>query len=284
MAALGLWNELNLLRLTPEGGFLQGGAQGEIFLPLREVPPGAKVGQTLKVFVYLDAEDCFTASTRAPLAQRGDVAHLKIKSVNKAGALLAWGLPQDLFLPWKEVKHEQRRLIQEGKMVLVILFEDEEGRVAASTRLEEFLSDEAEGFQEGEKVSLVIGDPTDIGVRVVVNQRCWGMVHQSDIFGRLARGETREGYIKALREDHKLNVSLSAPGYAKVDTLAPGLLEVLKRKGGFLPVTDKSRPEEIYALLGISKKVFKQAIGALYKSRQIVIEAEGIRLAPKHEG
>ncbi len=278
MAALGLWNELNLIRLAPEGAFLQGGEQGEVLLPLREVPPGSKPGQTLRVFVYLDGEDRYAASTRAPLAQRGDVAHLKIRSVNKAGALLDWGLPQDLFLPWKEVKRDLRRSIQEGKKALVIVFQDEDGRVSASTRLEEFLSDEATDFQEGQQVSLVITDPTDIGMRVVVDHRTWGMVHRSDIFGPLTRGETREGYIKALREDHKLNVALSAPGYAKVDAIAQNILDVLKRKGGFLAVTDKSLPEEIYALFGISKKVFKQTLGALYKRRLILIEAEGIRL------
>jgi len=281
MAALGVWNDLKLLRKAPEGAYLDGGEHGEVLLPLREVPSGCEPGQRLKVFVYLDAEDYLTATTHAPLAQLGDVANLKVTAVNKAGALLAWGLPQGLFLPWKEVKHEQRRLIREGQKILVILFTDEQGRVAASTRLDDFLSDEAEDLQEGEKVSLVIADPTDLGVRVVVNHRYWGLVHASDIFSTLTRGETRDGYIKALRADRKLNVSLSAPGYAKVDAIAQSVLDALKRQGGFLPVTDKSRPEEIYALFGISKKVFKQTLGALYKSRQILIETNGIRLAPQ---
>lgn len=284
MAALGLWNELKVHRLAPEGAFLNGGEEGEVFLPLREVPPGSRPGQTLRVFVYLDAEDCYAASLRTPLAQRGDVAHLTIRSVGKLGALLEWGLPQALFLPWKEVKHAQRRLIREGGKALVIVFQDEDGRIQASTRLEEFLEDEATGFQEGQKVSLVITDPTDIGVRVVVDHRWWGMVHQNEIFGRLTRGEVREGYIKALREDHRLDVTLSAAGYAKIDAIAQGLLDVLKRKGGFLAVTDKSRPEEIYGIFGISKKVFKQTLGALYKERRILIEAEGIRLTPPQEG
>jgi hypothetical protein len=146
--------------------------------------------------------------------------------------------------------------------------------------LDDFLSDEAEGFQEGDQVELVIGDRTDLGVRVVVNHRYWGMVHDSDLFAKLSRGDTREGYIKALREDHKLNVSLSAPGYAKVDAIAQDMLDVLKRRGGFIPVTDKSQPEEIYALFGISKKVFKQTLGALYKSKRILIAVDGIRLVP----
>jgi predicted RNA-binding protein (virulence factor B family) len=235
----------------------------------------------LRVFVYLDAQDGPAASTLAPLAQLGEVANLRVVAVTKAGALLAWGLPQDLFLPWPEVKAEQKRLLKTGQKILVILCTDEEGRVIASTRLEDFLYDEAEEFQEGDKVDLVVGDPTDLGVRVVVNHHYWGMVHSSDIFSQLNRGETRDGYIKALRDDHKLNISLSAPGYAKVDAQAQRILDLLKRRGGFLPVTDKSQPDEIYALFGISKKVFKQTIGALYKARRIVLEATGIRLVPE---
>ena len=279
MAELGVWNDLNLIRLTPQGAFLDGGEHGEALLPLDQVPAGSKLGEMVAAFVYLDAEGRLIATTRKPIAQRGEVANLKIATVNKAGAFLAWGLPQNLFLPWKEVKPEQKQLIQEGQKIMVVLFLDEEGRVTASTRLEEFLGDEAEEFQEGDKVDLVIGDRTDLGVRVVVNHRYWGMVHNSDIFSKLTRGEARAGYIKALRADHKLNISLSPPGYAKVDDIAQGVLDELKRQGGFMPVTDKSRPEEIYALFGISKKVFKQILGALYKSRQIVIEEEGIRMA-----
>jgi predicted RNA-binding protein (virulence factor B family) len=219
-----------------------------------------------------------TGGNTTAIPQSGEVANLKVLAVNKAGATLSWGLSQELLLPWKEVKREQKHLIREGQNILVILFTDEEGLVTASTRLEEFLGDEAEEFQEGEKVSLVIGDRTDLGVRVVVNHRYWGMIHTNDIFSKLTRGESREGYIKALRADHKLNLTLSAPGYAKVDIIAEGVLDVLKRKGGFMPVTDKSSPEEISALFGISKKVFKQTLGALYKNRRIVIEAGGIRL------
>jgi predicted RNA-binding protein (virulence factor B family) len=181
-------------------------------------------------------------------------------------------------MPWKEVRHEQRRLVKPGNRVLVFLFSEEAGHMAASTRLSDFLMDTAEGFQEGDKVSLVIGDRTDLGVRVIVNHRYWGMVHDSDLFSPVSRGETREGYVKASRADLKLSLALSAPGYAKVDAAAQGLLDTLKRHGGFLAVTDKSAPEQIYALFGISKKVFKQTLGALYKQRRITLEPEGIRM------
>ncbi|MBL0311246.1 MAG: GntR family transcriptional regulator [Holophagaceae bacterium] len=278
MAELGIWSDLTLIRMTPQGASLDGGELGEVFLPLDQAPAGCMAGQAIAAFLYLDNEGRLNATTRKPLAQRGEVANLKIATVNKLGAFLAWGLPQNLFLPWKEVKREQKHLIQEGQKIMVVLFTDEDGRMNASTRLEEFLGDEAEGFKEGDKVSLVICDPTDLGVRVVVNHRYWGMVHTSDIFCKLTRGEIRDGYIKALRADHKLNVSLSPPGYTKVGDIAQGVLDVLKRQGGFMSITDKSRPEEIYALFGISKKVFKQTLGALYKTRRIVIGNDGIRL------
>ncbi len=273
---LGTLNDLKVLRLGPEGAVLDGGPEGPVLLP--QGPKGLEPGQVLQVFAYREDEGRLVASLRRPLAQGGEVAFLKVVSVNPAGAYLDWGLPKDLFMPWKEVRHEQRRLVKPGNWVLVFLFSDEAGHLAASTRLSDFLVDEAEGFREGDKVSLVIGDRTDLGVRVIVNHRYWGMVHDSDLFGQVRRGETREGYVKAPRADLKLSLSLSAPGYAKVDAVAQGLLDTLKRHGGFLAVTDQSAPEQIYALFGISKKVFKQTLGALYKQQRIRLEADGIRM------
>jgi predicted RNA-binding protein (virulence factor B family) len=273
---LGTLNDLKVLRLGPEGAVLDGGSEGPILLP--QGPKGPEPGQVLQVFAYREDEGRLVASLRRPLALGGEVAFLKVVSVNPAGAYLDWGLPKDLFMPWKEVRHEQRRLVKPGNKVLVFLFSDEAGHMAASTRLSDFLVDEAEGFREGDKVSLVIGDRTDLGVRVIVNHRTWGMVHDSDLYGPVRRGETREGYVKAPRADLKLSLSLSAPGYAKVEAVAQGLLDTLKRHGGFLAVTDRSAPEQIYALFGISKKVFKQTLGALYKQRRISLEADGIRM------
>jgi uncharacterized protein len=278
LATLGTLNDLKVLRLGPEGAFLDGGSEGPILLALEQVPAGTEPGQVLRVFAYREDEGRLVAHLRPPLALGGEVAFLKVVSVNPAGAYLDWGLPKPLFMPWKEVKHEARRLVKPGQKVLVFLFADEANHMAASMRLADFLVDEAEGFREGDKVTLVIGDRTDIGVRVIVNHRYWGMVHESDLFGKVNRGETKEGWVKAPRADLKLSLSLSAPGYAKVDAVAQALLDTLKRRGSFLPVTDKSAPEQIYALFGISKKVFKQTLGALYKARRISIEADGIRL------
>jgi len=278
MATLGTLNDLKVQRLGPEGAFLDGGPEGPILLPLEQVPPGIELGQVLRVFAYREDEGRLVAYLRPPLAVGGEVGFLKVVSVNPAGAYLDWGLPKPLFIPWKEVKHEARRLVKPGHKVLVFLFSDEAGHLAASTRLSDFLVDETDEFREGDQVSLVIGDRTDLGVRVIVNHRTWGMVHDSDLFGKVTRGERRDGWVKALRADRKLSLSLSAPGYAKVDAVAQALLDTLTRRGGFLPVTDKSAPEQIHALFGLSKKVFKQALGALYKARRITLEADGIRL------
>ncbi|WLT32950.1 S1 RNA-binding domain-containing protein [Geothrix sp. PMB-07] len=278
MTTLGTLNDLKVLRLESGGAWLDGSPEGPILLPLEQVPPTLEPGQVLRVFAYREDEGRLVAYRRPPMALGGEVCFLKVVSVNPAGAYLDWGLPKPLFMPWKEVKHEVRRLVKPGQKVLVFLFSDEAGHLAASTRLSDFLVDEADEFKEGDQVSLVIGDRTDIGVRVVVNHRYWGMVHDSDLFGKVSRGETRDGWVKAPRADRKLSLSLSAPGYAKVDAVAQALLDTLKRRGGFLPVTDKSAPEQIYTLFGISKKVFKQTLGALYKARRISIDADGIRL------
>jgi predicted RNA-binding protein (virulence factor B family) len=283
MTALGRFNELNILALTPRGARLDGLEAGELLLPAREVPPGSVAGVALKVFLYLDSEDRVVATTATPAAQVREAAYLKIVSVGDAGAFLAWGLPKDLLLPWNEVKREQKRLVVAGRNILVCVFQAEDGRIAASAKLDDFLVDEADEFKEGDRVSVLIADRTDLGLRVIVNHKYWGLVHSNEVFGTVPRGRRQDGYVKALRPDRKLNIALSAPGYAKVDGAAQGILKVLRRHGGSMAVSDKTAPEEIYALFGVSKKVFKQTIGALYKNRSILINEAGIHLQPGNQ-
>ena len=278
MTRIGQFNDLPILSLTPKGALLDGGPQGELLLPAREVPAGKATGETVSVFVYWGPDDRLVATTTAPLVQVRQVACLKIVSVNDAGAFLHWGMPKDLLLPWNEVKREQKKLVVPGRKLVVAVFLAEDGRIAASTKLDDFLQDEADGLKEGDAVHVLVADRTELGLRVIVNHRYWGLVHQNEVFGTLHRGQTLPGYVKALRPDRKLNLSLSAPGYAKIGTVAENLLAVLERKGGFLAVSDKTPPEEIYATFGISKKVFKQTLGALYKGGKITIEPTGIRL------
>jgi hypothetical protein len=278
MTALGRSNDLTILSVSARGALLDGLEAGQLLLPAREVPAGSGPGSVVTVFLYLDGEDRVVPTVTVPAAQVREAAWLKIVSVGDAGAFLAWGLPKDLLLPWSEVRREQKRLVVPGRNILVCVFQAEDGRIAASARLDDFLVDEADGFKEGDRVSLLVAGQTDLGLRVIVNHRYWGLVHQNEVFGTVARGRRMDGYVKALRADRKLNIALGAPGHAKVDAAAGSILAVLKRHGGFLAVSDKTPPERIYALFGISKKAFKQTLGALYKSRSIRLDEAGIHL------
>lgn len=276
MTEIGRFNELTILRLEPRGAVLDGAGLGELLLPAGDLPPAVRAGQVVKVFVYLGLEDRPVATRAIPAAQVGEVAYLKIVAVNDAGAFLAWGLPKDLLLPWAELKFEQKKMAVEGRRILVCVFQAEDGRIAASARLDDFLVDEADEFKEGDRVSVLVADRTDLGLRVIVNHQYWGVVHNNEVFGNVPRGRRQDGYVKALRPDRKLNITLSAPGYAKVDAAAQGIMQVLRTHGGSMAVSDKTAPEQIHALFGVSKKVFKQTIGALYKDRKILIDEAGI--------
>lgn len=282
MADIGRLNTLTVLRLTGHGAILNGntaeGDDGDILLPNRVLPQGTEVGATLPVFVYFDSEDRLIATTQTPLAQVGEVAWLKIVAENDAGIFLDWGLPKDLMLPWNEVPLEQKRHLEPGRYIMVMVFQDSSGRIAASARLDDFLAREGGDFNEGDQVSLLISDRTDHGLRVVVNHRYWGLVHNNEIFGTVRKGEHRDGWIKTLRSDRRLNLALTPPGHGKIDAVAQGILDKIASNGGFMAVTDKSPPEAIYKLFGVSKKVFKQAIGSLYKNRLILIEEAGLRI------
>lgn len=280
MIEIGSLNTLRVRRVTGPGAFLgasdtDGGL--EVLLPGKQVPEGCKAGDDIDVFVYHDSEDRPVATTQKPRVQVGEVASLRIVATNDAGVFLDWGLPKDLLLPYNEVPREQKLSLEPGRYLLVMVFQDDSGRLAASARLDDFIAPQAGGFNEGDKVSVVIANRTDLGVRVVVNDRYWGLVHNSELFGSVRTGERRDGWIKALRTDLRLNIALVAPGPGKIDAVAQKILDKLIAEGGFMAVSDKSPPDAIYRLFGVSKKVFKQAIGALFKARLILIEAGGIR-------
>lgn len=277
----GSLNTLRLRRFAGPGAFLveAGDPQGlEILLPGSQVPEGAKVGDDLEVFVYLDSEDRPVATLQRPLVQVGEVASLRVVATNDAGVFLDWGLPKDLLLPYNEIPREQKFDLEPGRFVLVMVFQDDTGRIAASARLDDFIAKEAGGFNEGDPLRIIVSNRTDLGWRVVVNDRYWGLVHNNEVFGQLKTGERRDGWVKSLRSDRRLNVALVPPGPARLDPAAQKVLDKLAAEGGFMAVGDKTPPEAIYTLFGVSKKVFKQAIGGLFRTRRIVIEAGGIRL------
>ena len=206
----------------------------------------------------------------------GDVALLEVVAVKDAGAFLAWGRPKDLLLPYGE----QRGRPRVGQQVLVMILEDARGRPVASMRLENFIDDQAEGLKSGDKVALVIGERTDLGVKAVVDRRFWGLLYHDELSRPLARGQRLEGYVRRVREDNRLDLSLIPSGAEKQRLAAEQVLKALEAHRGFLALNDKSSAAAIRSQLGISKSAFKQAIGKLYKQQRIVIGAEGIRLTP----
>lgn len=277
MLNIGNYNTLRIIKILSFGAYLDGGEGKEILLPTRYVPDGAQVGDDVEVFIYHDNEGRLIATTLHPKAVVGEFAFMQVKSVNTTGAFLDWGLMKDLLVPYKE----QKLTMREGKWYLVYVRLDHvTGRVMASARIEKFLNNIPPKYEFNQEVSLLVADDTEIGYKVIVNNLHWGMVYHNQVFQRLEKGEHLKGYVKEIREDDKLDISLTPLGYQKVDGIAQTILQALQMQNGFLPVHDKSDPEVIYSLFRCSKKAFKQAIGALYRQHRIALEPDGIRLIP----
>ncbi len=276
MADIGKMNTLPVLRSSEFGLFLDGGEQGDILLPKRYVSKDLGPGDSVDVFVMLDSEDRLTATTQKPYAMVDEFADLRVVSVTGIGAFLDWGLPKDLFVPFREQKIKMR----EGQSYMVHIYLDRvSGRLAASSKLDKFLDKTEANYEPGEKVDLLVCAKTDLGYKAIINGAHWGVVFHNEAFLPLERGQRLEGFVKQMRPDGKIDLCLQKPGYEKVTDLTDVILNHLKQQGGFMPVTGKSSPEEIYKRFGVSKKTYKQAIGALYKKRLITFEDNGTKLA-----
>ncbi len=274
MINIGKINKLNVVKQQGADVYLGNGKSGKVLLADKKLPENCQVGDTLDVFVYVDSDGHLAATTKTPLAQVGDIAWLKVVSLNYVGAFLDWGLPKDLLVPFSEQYHE----MEVGRSYLVKVFLDDKNRIAATTKIDKLISDESVDFEVGQKVSLIIADKSDLGVKAIINNTHWGMLYENELFQPVRKGQKLDGYIKQIREDHKIDLSLHQPGYGKVESLTDKILTKLKANNGVLMLSDKSPPEAIYATFGVSKKVFKQAIGALYKDKLISIDKSGIRL------
>lgn len=275
MAQLGHYNDMTLLKKEHMGWFLDGGLFGKVLLPNRYAPEDCKAGDSLRVFLYLDSEDRAIATTQRPLATVEQVAYLQVKSINKVGAFLNWGLAKDLLVPFSE----QKRPMKEGQFYIVYLYLDKSNRIVASERLNRFLKDQAQQYEFNDKVKIIPHSPTDLGYKAVVDDKYWGLIHASDISQPLKIGKKLEGYIKQPRADGKLDISLKPLGYQKTGQLSDVIFEKLGQAGGSIPLGDKSPAEDIEAYFGVSKRVFKMAIGKLYKEKKILIEKDSIQLA-----
>ncbi|AJD48843.1 hypothetical protein S7S_12155 [Isoalcanivorax pacificus W11-5] len=272
--ATGRFNDLTVVRRGRAGFYVDGGDDGEILILPQHAPADCRVGDTLSLFIFVDADGRLVATPRAPLAQVGEVGWLRVVSLSAVGAFLDWGMPKDLLLP----HGEQRFPPEAGKHVLAMVFRDARGRVAASTRLDDFIRDEAEDLRAGDEVTLVISDRTTLGFKAVVNHRFWGLLYSSDLPRPLRLGERVAGYVRRVREDGRLDLSLTPVGVVRLEGAAADVLARLQQAGGVMPLGDKSSPEAIRAATGLSKNAFRQAIGMLYRQRLIILSPHEIRL------
>jgi len=274
MANIGKLNTLTVMREAEQGLYLDGENLGDILIPKRYVPEGTKVDDEIEVFIYTDSEDRIIATTEKPYAMVGQFGAMKVVHVNKFGAFLDWGLMKDLFVPFRE----QKMKMLEGNTYVVFVYLDlDSDRIAGSAKLDQFLDETPPPFEQGEEVEIIIAQKTDLGFKVIINETHWGLIFKNEIFGNIRIGDKRKAYIKNLRDDDKIDVSLQKEGYDRIDSVSKTILQKIEDEGGYLALTDKSSPEEISSNFGISKKAFKKAIGALYKQRLIELDAQGIR-------
>jgi len=275
MAELGKMNTLTVLKKLDFGIYLDGGGLDEILLPRRYVPEGCNVGDKLDVFVYLDSEDMLIATTETPKAMVGECASLNVVEVNRVGAFLDWGLPKDLLVPFGE----QQKPMQVGQSYVVYLYIDPASeRIAASTKLDKFLSDTSPYYKEQQQVDLLICGRTDLGYRAVVDGGTIGLLFKSDVFKPISIGQKMKGYIKHIREDKKLDLCLQLVSREALDDLSEKILAFIKSEGGKTTLTEKSPPDVISKQFGVSKSSYKKALGKLYKKRLIVIEKTHLEL------
>ena len=273
---LGKYNQLEVVKEVDFGVYLDGGDDGEILLPSRYVPEGCKPGDVLNVFIYLDNEERLIATTLQPKVQVGEFACLEVAWINEYGAFLDWGLMKDLFVPFRE----QKMKMQKGRSYVVHAHVDEESyRIMASAKVERYLSKEKPDYQPGQEVEIMIWQRTDLGYKAIVENQYSGLIYQGEIFKSLEPGMKLTAYIRQVREDGKIDLTLQKDGQKKVEDFSEVLLQFIKDQGGHTLLNDKSAAEDIYEAFGVSKKTFKKAVGDMYKKRKIVLEEGGIRLA-----
>ncbi len=272
---LGDYNRMTVVKKVDFGLYLDGGQAGEILLPTRYIPEGTEVGDVLTVFIYLDQDERIIATTEQPLAKAGDFAYLEVKWVNEYGAFLDWGLMKDLFCPFRE----QKRKMEIGESYIVHVHIDEESyRMAASAKVEHYLSNENCTLESGEEVDLLVWQKTELGFKVIINNRHSGLVYQDQVFSSLHTGDRVKGYIQTVRPDGKIDVALQKSGRQHTLDFSDTLLEYIRAHGGYCKYNDKSNAEDIYREFNVSKKVFKKAVGDIYKRRLITIADDGLRL------
>ncbi|MFZ6045622.1 S1 RNA-binding domain-containing protein [Pseudomonas sp. CR3202] len=277
MALIGRFNSLQVVKHTDFGLYLDGGPDGEILLPKRYVPKDepSDEGDWLNVFLYLDSEDRPVATTLRPKVQVGGFASLKVVEINRIGLFLDWGLPKDLLLPHSE----EKRPLQVGDYCVVHVYLDKRTRrITATARLDRYLDNTPPRYKTGQEVDLLVTEKTDLGFKAIIEGQHWGLIHKNELFKFVRSGMREKGYIKEIRPDGKISLSLQPVGVAAVSGLGEQIIAALRAEGGVLALSDKSPPELISQRFGVSKGNFKKAIGGLYKQGLIRIDDDRIEL------
>ncbi len=275
MAQVGRFNKLEVIKEVDFGVYLDGGELDSILLPRRYVPEDCEVGDWIDVFLYFDSEDLLIATTEKPRVEVGRCEMLKVIDINNAGAFMDWGLPKDLLVPYSE----QLKPMEVGYSYVVYAFHDQDSdRIAASTRLQDYLAEESVWVKPRQAVDLLIAGRTDLGYKAVINDQYLGLIFRDDAFRPLKVGERLPGFIKSIRSDGKIDLVISQGTLQGDHDLGEQIIERLRASGGVSTLTDKSQPDEIYRAFKVSKKKYKQALGSLYKSKRILLSAEKIQL------
>lgn len=275
MITLGEYNLLKIDRILDQGAYLVDEEGYDVLLPNKYMAEDAKVDDEVEVFIYNDSEDRLIATNLTPKFTLNEFAFLQVKDVNRFGAFLDWGLEKDIMVPFSE---QNQRMEVDRWYIVRLLLDEKTNRLVASNKLNKFLETDFISVEVGEEVEIIVSERSELGYTVIINHAHKGLIFANETFRELNVGETQKAYVKNIREDGKIDVSLQKQGYVSVEPNARRILEMLKEKDGFLALTDKSQPQDIYSQLQISKKIFKKAIGALYKNKQIRIEEEGIYL------
>lgn len=275
MIRIGKTNTLTILRDTTVGMYLGDNENQAVLLPKKYILPDFKVNDEVEVFVYKDSEDRMIATTLKPFAEVDQFAYLEVTGVSKVGAFMDWGLEKDLLVPFKEQKHK----MMEGYSYVVYVYLDElSERIVASGKINKFINNDALTVEQGQEVDLLVYNETDLGFTCIINGQHKGLIYHNDIFTDLKIGDQVSGYIKLIRENNLIDLSLQKPGFKHVLSSTEKIMEYLTSHEGYLELTDKSSPDLIERRFDMSKSTFKKSIGILYRQRKVTIHEDGVRL------
>lgn len=275
MLQIGRKNTLEVYKFVDFGVYLDGEQYGPILLPRRYVPENIEEGDEIEVFIYLDSEDRLVATNETPKVQVGEFAYLQAKDTSDFGVFLDWGLPKDLFVPFRQQKQP---MIVGNFYWIYCSLDPKTDRILASAKIDSHLLEINPEFDEGKEVTVQIHSKTDLGYKAIIENNCWGVIFANEVFETLEIGDVRKAFVKTVRDDGKIDLSLQRIGFVRFDDAQQKILDALKNANGFLPLHDKSEAQEIQNALGMSKKTFKSAIGMLFKTKVISIKENGVEL------